>query len=188
MARPGRHCPVCDADLLVRTQIEALRESNHSYREIDSLVPGFDVHKIRRHFKHVGKAAAEVTKLSAIEQSELRLTELANRAEESWIAAAASGDSRAALDVLKSQIRLSLDMHSRLLEKQEAAAEKAEENDAPSPAQLDAIVKRVRAAREAAVAAGAIWCPLCSRTPISLAELAGRFPEAQQIYEKSRNN
>jgi hypothetical protein len=167
--RPGRRCPVCDSDPITLAKLSALRETGSSYREIAALVPGFDVHKIRRHFKHVGKAAAKVSKLSPLEQSERRLAELSQRAEESWIAAAASGDSRAALDVLKASIRLEVDRHARLLEKQEKQVE-ADSDDpikagAPSVEFCDHLLRTVdeyhRQQQAEQQAAGMISCPAC---------------------------
>jgi hypothetical protein len=187
MARPGRHCPVCDADPITRTKIESLRETGRSYREINALISGFDVHKISRHFKHVGKAAAEVTKLSPLEKSERRLAELSERAEASWLAAVSSADPKVAWDVLKSQIRVQLDHHARLVEQAEekAATEATDKDSWPTPAQFDNVLAKVRAIRARDLAPGMCMCPICNARPVTLEQI--QFFRSHDVHVDSAN-
>jgi hypothetical protein len=187
VGKRGRQCPIC-RDPLILSKVESLRQSGCSFQEIAALVEGVNKYSISRHFRHSGQPALEVENLTDLEGSDRRLAILSDRLEQQYAAALACSDNKVCLEIAKVQARLEVERHNRIVAKQQAEADDASKDGLSSPAQLDAIVKRVRAAREAAVAAGAIWCPLCSRAPISLAELAGRFPEVQRIYEQSRVN
>jgi hypothetical protein len=190
MARP---CKICTADLLVRSRIEALRGAGSSYRQIAELVPGFNMFAIQRHFRHIGQAATKaVTEhewLSPLEKSEKRLNELAERAEQSWLAAAATGDSRAALDVLKSQIRLELERHSRIQEKQETAAETAVTDSAPTPEQFAAIKSKVDGVFSEMLKRGFVSCPVCGGPrPIDPQIIPARIKNWQESHADSNLN
>jgi hypothetical protein len=164
--RPGRHCPICDADPITLAKIESLRETGSSFREIVALVPNFDKFKLQRHFKHLRRATEKVNTLSPLEQSELRLNQLAERCEAQWLAAASNGDGRSALDCLKTAVRLEVDRHSRLLEKQEKLVEAdssdPEKSGAPSVEWLDMTVRKVRESRARDLQNGYVVCPICS--------------------------
>jgi hypothetical protein len=191
MSKP---CPVCaSADPVTRAKIESLRETGESFRAIAALVDGFDKFQIQRHFRHIGKAVAAISKLSPLEQSELRLSELASRAEESWVAAASSGDAKVAIDILKSQIRLELDRHSRLVDAQEQQ-EIADEADplktgAPSVAFCDHLMQSVREQEKQYQIWGWVKCPCCwhSGAWVAPARIQERMADIQRAASQGAN-
>jgi hypothetical protein len=195
MGQRGRACPICVADPLIRGQLEALHGSGNSYVKIASLMGEFNKFQISRHFRHVDKpVTVDDNSLSALERSERRLAELSERAEQSWLAAATSGDSKNALDILKSQLRLELDRHKRLVEQSEQAlVEAAKASDKDSPEYLDNLVRRYEAhktEREKTVmkarASGHVDCPVCGSALIDPSVVAERMPAILAIANSER--
>ena len=193
MGRRGKKCPICSVPALA-AQVQAERDSGASYTQIAALT-GVNKFSISRHFRHVDKpVTADDNSLSPLERSERRLAELAERAEQSWLSAAAVGDSKAALDVLKSQIRLEVDQHKRLLQKAEQVIE-TEDASKVTPEKIDGLLKiyeqkkAERKKRERDLASrGFVVCPLCSvvESPgnwVFPGAIQKRWVECQKVYD-----
>lgn len=193
MGRRGKKCPICSVPALA-AQVQAERDSGASYTQIAALT-GVNKFSISRHFRHVEKpVTADDNSLSPLERSERRLAELAERAEQSWLSAAAIGDSKAALDVLKSQIRLEVDQHKRLLQKAEQVIE-TEDASKVTPEKIDGLLKIYRQKKDARlqreadlVARGFVRCPLCSvaESPgnwVFPGAIQKRWAECQKVYD-----
>jgi hypothetical protein len=166
VGKRGKSCPICTAsDPLVRAKGESLRETGSSLPEITALVPGFDRWQWQRHFKHM-QAVVAPAPADALAASERRLAQLQERTEASWLAAASSGDAKSCLEILKAQIRMTVDHHERLLEKQQETIENSKDDGQPSAAWVTGIVEKVRNSYQRAIDNGAIWCPCCGRYPV----------------------
>ena len=193
MGRRGKKCPICSVPALA-AQVQAERDSGASYTQIAALT-GVNKFSISRHFRHVEKpVTADDNSLSPLERSERRLAELAERAEQSWLSAAAVGDSKAALDVLKSQIRLEVDQHKRLLQKAEQVIE-TEDASKVTPEKIDGLLKiyrqkkaeREKRGRDLAFR-GFVRCPLCSvaESPgnwVFPGAIQKRWAECRKVYD-----
>jgi hypothetical protein len=155
---PGKPCSIC-SDAMLAAKVDSLLQSGETYRAVASLT-GVDQHKIGRHARHSRTRVTKHDTLTPLELSERRLDTLFARSEASWLAAASSGDAKVALDILKSQVRMALSHHERLLEKQEQATqEKAGDFEkqliSPSVEFFDECLRRAQALE------GKASCPCC---------------------------
>lgn len=192
MARP---CPICVSDPALLAKVNALIASGESANAV-AVASGFNKFAIQRHKRHAFPAITfDDNSLSPLARSEKRLNELASRAEQSWLGAVATGDARGALDVLKSQIRLALDLHSRLIEKAEQATEAAKVDNKNTPEHIDELLRLYREKKDARLQresklkeSGYIPCPLCT-TPESAGNwvhpsgIAALWRQVKQIYD-----
>jgi hypothetical protein len=190
MARP---CPICVSDPALLAKTNALLASGETVKAVAD-ASGFNKYAVQRHKRHAFASVAEVESLTELEKSERRLNELASRAESQWVAACASGDQRAALTILQSQIRLQLGRHTRLVEQQEKQVE-AEADDPKNPkpgsvAWFDSLVRKSREFRATELSWGKIPCPACEspsstvypreiKTRMAAIVAAAELPEVQ---------
>jgi hypothetical protein len=188
MGKRGRKCSLC-ADASIAMRADSFIASGISFGEIAATlgVSKFVVSRHRRHSTSGPQVAVESSNLSALEQSENRLRELSQRAEQSWLAAAASGDARGALDILKSQIRLEVDRHSRLLEQEQISTVQNDSSRSLTVADLDEMLHEAREQSEQrladAVSRGEILCPVCGQSSVHPSVTAERM----RAYGESRN-
>jgi hypothetical protein len=193
MARP---CPICVSDPALLAKVNALIASGESANAV-AVASGFNKFAIQRHKRHAFPAiTVDDNSLSPLARSEKRLNELASRAEQSWLGAVATGDARGALDVLKSQIRLALDLHSRLIEKAEQATEAAKVDNKNTPEHIDELLRLYREKQDARqqkeadlIARGYVRCPLCSTSDLSgnwvhPSAIATLWKPVKAIYDK----
>ena len=104
------------------------------------------------------------------------------RCEAQWLSSAANGDTRGALDTLKTAVRLELENRARLQEQAEAATETASRNEAPSREWITGVVTRVRSAYDAAIQRGAVWCPICERLPVDPKSISQKIKSYQESH------
>jgi hypothetical protein len=188
MGLRGRPCKICISPEL-KSSVDAQMSAGESYVAI-ARATGINKFAVARHRKHAfPDIATEDKKLSPLERSERRLAELSSRAESQWLAAASTGDSRAALDILKSQIRLALDLHARLVEK---AATSTDKKNAPTFDDYDAALRTYREQQKRKPETG-IACPCCLscgsrvrpeeiRSRWAAIEAASKLPAAISYY------
>ena len=179
MGARGKKCPLC-SDPQLRKRADASVAAGLSYAEIGASL-SVSKFSVGRHARHSARLVALATPAPGDEltESEARLAQLAARAEASWLAAAATGNGKDALEVLKAQIRLAVDHHERLLEKHEKAAAETDDPSnptagAPSVAWIDRIVNESRAREAQALRNGKIRCPLCGCGLVSPEQIAPR--------------
>ena len=159
MGARGRACPICASEATLLQRINSLLESGEGPTSISRLT-GIPKDRIGRHKKHAFQPAAVSDALgdpgSELEMSDARLARWLGRSEAAWVAASAQGDTKAAIDALRSGVRSELE-HRRRLEKREEQASTGNASLLPNGQKLlsvDALDKLVREHREACAKRG----------------------------------
>jgi hypothetical protein len=192
MGARGRKCPVCSIPALC-AQVDALLSAGESYPAIASAIGTLNKHAIARHRRHAfPDVVTAVPSGDPLAASDARLAVLAERCEAQWLASVAGGDGKAALDALKTAVRLELENRSRIQEKQEQTAEAAKVDDKNTPQAIDEMLRLYREKQDARMQReselrekGYISCPLCGsdKNLIHPSGIAVLWKPVKQIYD-----
>jgi hypothetical protein len=168
MGARGRPCRIC-ADAQLLPQINAMLEAGSTQVSIAETA-GVSKYVVGRHARHANLPAAIAhangDSGSELQLSDDRLRRWLERSEAAWVAASALGDTKAAIDALRSGVRSELE-HRRRLEKREkhAPSDGALLPNGQRPLSLQELDSLIREHRLLAKERGEL-CPECGQTYI----------------------
>jgi hypothetical protein len=146
-ARPGRACPICsNAELL--PVVTALLEAGTTHGEIAERT-SFTKDQVARHKRHSRPSAPADEPGDELAVSNARLGRWLERSEAAWVSASALGDTKAAIDALRSGVRAELEHHRRLEKTADQTSVDAKDDASATIAALDKMVAKVQRERYA---------------------------------------
>jgi hypothetical protein len=153
MGQRGRACPVCSNPELLPV-VTALLEAGTTHAEIAERT-AFSKDQIARHRRHSAKTSAPADEpTNELAVSNARLSRWLERSEAAWVAASAQGDTKSAIDALRSGVRAELEHHRRLEKQERTAVAETSADGQPTLESLDALLRETSTQFES--------CPVCT--------------------------